>query len=175
MKARSERSLRRLLLDLSALFAFPILDADECLVISREADVFRHALSFPGDPVGFEAFVNHVHLDDVLASAAGKLSRKDLLRIGELVVQVWSDRLKGLLRGREVLFYLGGPKGVTLRFHVVREGAANWLDLHDKLFIQKEKMRIFRLNEAGSSEETASGAIPGKELWSAGAIQLPPK
>jgi hypothetical protein len=75
MKVRPGRSARRLLFDLSALFASPILDADECLVISRESDVFRHALSFPGDPVGFEAFVNHVHLDDTLASAAVKLSR----------------------------------------------------------------------------------------------------
>jgi hypothetical protein len=152
VKDRSHKSARKAVLSLAALFASPVIEANAFIVLSREADALRHATSFPGDPVGFEAFVNHVHLGDIVASSAGRLERRDLIRVGGDVVQVWSDRLKGILGGREILFYLGGARGVTLRFHVVREGEANWLDLSDKEFIRKEKMAVFRLTSEGLQE-----------------------
>ena len=149
----SNRSCGRALVDLSALFAVPLVEFDGCIVISDEAESRRHASSFPGDPVGFESFVNHVHLDDVLASAAGKPTRKDMLKVGESIIKVWAERLRSVLRGRTVLFYLGGVQGVTLRFHVARARGTEWMNLDDKSFRSKEKMAIFRLTEAGLRKE----------------------
>jgi hypothetical protein len=149
---RSQRTPGKAFIELSQLFASPILEADGCIVVSGGADVLRHAVSFPGDPVGFEAFVNHVHLDDITDSTAGRPARRDLIRIGENVIRVWSDRLRRILRGREVLFYLGGLEGVSLRLHVVRDQQANWLNLDDREFMHKEKMRVFLLTSEGLTE-----------------------
>jgi hypothetical protein len=136
-------------MSLSELLESPILEIDGCLLISRERGVKRHLSSFPGDPVGFEAFASHVHLKDI----AGQLPRKRLVAIGESVIRAWSERLKAVLRGRSVLFYLGGSSDVTLRFHVIRDACANWVDLSDKAFRRKEKLKIFRLTEEGLVEE----------------------
>jgi len=54
---------------------------------------------------------------------------------------------------KRVLFYLGGSSDVTLRFHVVRDACANWVDLSDKAFRKKEKLKIVRLTEEGLFEE----------------------
>lgn len=153
MKSPGDRSYGRALVDLSALFAIPILEFDDSIVLSDVAESRRHAASFPGDPVGFEAFVNHIHLDDVLTSSAGKPTRRDMLVIGEHIIKVWSERLRGLLRGRNVLFYLGGPRGVTLRFHIARGKGTEWMNLDDRSFRSREKMTIFRLTEAGLHRE----------------------
>jgi hypothetical protein len=153
LKKRSERAPSQALVEFAELFAAPIPESDGCIILSKEPNPLRHASSFPGDPVGFEAFVNHVHLNDIAASAAGRPIRRDLIRIGENVIRAWSGRLREILRGREVLFYLGGLSGVTLRLHVVRKGHANWFDLEDKGFLKKEKVRIFRLTAEGLAEE----------------------
>jgi hypothetical protein len=153
MKAPGSRSCGRALVGLSELFATPLAELDGCIVISGEAESRRHLSSFPGDPVGFESFVNHVHLDDVLTSAAGRPTRREMILVGEHVIQVWSERLRGTLRGRSILFYLGGPRGVTLRFHVAREKGTEWMSLDDKAFRSREKMTIFRLTEAGLQRE----------------------
>lgn len=137
---------RRALLRLSTWFAAPLLETRDGLVISEEKDVERHWIAFPGDPTGFEAFVTHVHLEDLLASG-GSLRRRDWLAIGWDLMQVWGDRLRPRLRGRSVLFYLGGSRGVILRFHVAREGCADWLDWTDKDFLTREKLSVYRLTE----------------------------
>jgi hypothetical protein len=153
VKAPGIRSYGRALVGLSELFATPLVEFDGCIVISGESESRRHLSSFSGDPVGFEAFVNHIHLDDVLTSAVGRPARREMITIGEHIIKVWSERLRGILRGRSILFYLGGSRGVTLRFHVARNKGAEWMSLDDKAFRSREKMTIFRLTEAGLRRE----------------------
>lgn len=148
------RSARRALLDLADLFAAPISEIGDRLVITNETNPNRHYPSYIDDPIGFEAFVTHVHLEDILATdAGGKLKRRDLLAIGRLLIQAWSDRLRPYLHDRSVRFYLGGQRGVILRFHVIREGSYDWIDLADQEFLKREKIVTFTLSGKGLSED----------------------
>lgn len=76
-----------------------------------------------------------------------------MLTVGESIIKVWAERLRSVLRGRAILFYLGGVQGVTLRFHVAREKGTEWMSLDDKSFRSREKMTVFRLTEAGLRKE----------------------
>jgi hypothetical protein len=152
-QSRKIRPLRRALVDLATLFAAPVLEIGDCLVITNDAGVNRHIAPYAGDPVGFEALVTHVHLEDILVTSVEKLKRRDLLLVGKLIMQVWSDRLVPYLRGRRVRFYLGGPRGVFLRFHVIREGVPNWTNLAHKEILQREKVLVFTLSEDGFFED----------------------
>ena len=109
----------------------------------------RHAAAFPGDPTGLEAFVNHIHLPD-LVSGPSSSDRQTLARLGKALVRVWGERLRPLLRGRTALFILSGrlARDMTLRFHIERKDGRPWLDQLDDQFIRRERVNLYRVTES---------------------------
>ena len=119
----------------------------DCGVVLGDLDkARRHRGSFLSDPTGFEAFVNHFHLEDILIDFdfEAKKRRREALFLGENVILVWAERLRSLLKGRATLFYLGGPDDVTLRFHLERPGDPSWFSLDNPSAIRKQRLRIYR-------------------------------
>jgi hypothetical protein len=151
----------RVLQHLLAICALKPFELDECLCIGDAENARVNRSAFEGDPSGFEAFVNHVHLGDLWAGQASPEPDGALLHaIARLVISSWAVSLLPLLGGRSVLFYAGGGTSVgdfTLRFHVDRNQAASWVDLGDRAFLQEEAMRVWRF-DAGGLREADAGA-----------------
>jgi hypothetical protein len=70
------------------------------------------------DPVGREAFVNHLHLTGVGRSDAASE-----------VIAGWADEMQARWPGRAFRIYrVDEPGEVTIRFHTVRPNFADWYD-----------------------------------------------
>jgi len=141
---------------LLALCALKPFELDECLCIGDAENATVNRSSFEGDPTGFEAFVNHVHLGDVWNGQAAPEPDVALLHaIARLVVSSWAVSLLPYLRGRSVLFYAGGTSVVdfTLRFHVDRNRGSSWIDLGDRAFLQEQGLKVWRFDAGGVREE----------------------
>jgi hypothetical protein len=127
-------------------FQIPIVSRFDCILlwppgISQPKEPFR-----PEDPVQYESTQNKIHLDDLCPIYRRRSPRRDTeMAIGRSLVRVWAERITPLLEDREMLMYLGGDAEVTLRFHIVRRGCKNWLDLRDLRFLKKARMQVFRL------------------------------
>ena|SRR5712691_7093640 len=149
-KSFSDAKLRKAFTRLARMFAVTFSDIDGCLVIDGD-EARRHRESFINDDTGLEAFVNHVHLEDVVEQMLRPrgAGRRVLMSIGEDLIKVWSERLLPILNGREVLFYLGGKDTVAIRFHVVRQGQPTWVRLDDTAFMEKEGTSVWRLTSTG--------------------------
>jgi hypothetical protein len=134
------------------LFATPLAAVGELLIAGESTEIDRHRKSFPNDPTGLEAFVNHVHLGGAVEGFAP--DRRFLTRLGADVIRVWAERMQALLRGRQVLFYIAGrtAKDMTLRFHIDRRDGRSWLDLADTEFLRREKVLFYRADENGLSQ-----------------------
>lgn len=127
---------------------------DECLCIGDAENAAVNRSAFEGDPIGFEAFVNHVHLGDLWDGETPKADIALLHEVARLVISSWAVSLLPLLDGRSVLFYAGGTSVVdfTLRFHVDRDPGASWLDLGDRAVLQQSGVRVWRFDVAGLRE-----------------------
>lgn len=141
---------RRALKALAETFSVRLFEIDGCVVIDED-EFHRHRQSFLRDPTGLEAFVNHLHLEDVtgelLPLEAG--NRATLVQIGEQVIRVWADRLSAILKERQAMSYLGGADTVPVRFHLLRRESAAWLDLADLAFLRKERITAWLLTRSG--------------------------
>ena len=104
------RTLLQALSGAARLFAMPIASAGASIILGDRKDATRTASSFQGDPTALEAFVNHVHLDDLLGglplSTDG--AREALVALGRALAEVYAERARPFLGGRELIFYLGG-------------------------------------------------------------------
>jgi len=139
-----------LLKRLALLFAMPIHQHGDALLLASAKEAERHHTEFPGDATGLEAFVNHYHLCDFVSGLSfdPRSKRRQLKQLGQAVVTVWSERIAHLLGERSALFYLGGRENIAVRFHVEREGVPPWAPL-DPTFLRKERMVVFRASSAG--------------------------
>ncbi len=100
-----------------------------CVVFSRFADSARRiGVAQCGDETGFEAFVNHVHVEDELPAA----SPSDLLEEAGLFVSRLADQLKRAYPDEPFVVILAVSDSCTVRFHKVRTGQS-WLadDIED--------------------------------------------
>ena len=142
--------LQRLL----ALCALTPFELDECLCIGDAENAAVNRSAFEGDPIGFEAFVNHVHLGDLWDEHTPEPELTLLHEVARLVISTWAVSLVPLLAGRSVLFYAGGTSvaDFTLRFHVDRHSAASWLDLGDVRFLEEENVKVWRFDVGGLRE-----------------------
>jgi len=77
------------------------------------------------DPVGREAFVNHLHLiADNRVSAA------------ERVIESWAAEMRSRWPGREFRIYrVAEDDEVTIRFHMVHPGQPNWCEDGIEIFL----------------------------------------
>jgi len=93
-----------------------LIQVDGCVFDEKQ---FKFSYGFDSlDPVGKEAFVNHVHLD-------GENRRNESDRI----IQDWMSEMKGKWQGRVFRIYRDvRPDEVIIRFHLVRQFVSNWAD-----------------------------------------------
>lgn len=141
------RTLLQALSGAARLFAMPIASAGASIILGDRKAATRTASSFQGDPTALEAFVNHVHLDDLLGglplSTDG--AREALVALGRALVEVYTERARPFLGGRELIFYLGGRDTVSLRFHVFRGSEEAWARLDDADFLEQERCEVIRI------------------------------
>jgi hypothetical protein len=141
----------RSIVELSELFSAPFHKVGDAIVVGDLASIEHHQSSFPDDPTGFEAFVNHFHLEDIffgLISPVGT-EREILVHIGMSLITVWGDRMRDILGERQALFYLGGQDTVALRFHIERQDGKPWIDLSNSGFLEQEQLNVFRVSRNG--------------------------
>jgi hypothetical protein len=70
------------------------------------------------DPVGREAFINHVHLAGV-----------DRENVARQTIELWAAEMRSRWPDRTFRIYRQAEAGeTTLRFHAVRPGFANWCE-----------------------------------------------
>lgn len=124
-------------------------EVDDCICIGDSANATANRWAFGDDKTAFEAFVNHIHLDRLLQhlSAAGQADRTALFR---LIVACVGTAALPLLRGRQLLFFVGGEtiEDCTVRFHVERDSGP-WVDVQDELFLSKEGLSVWRFSAMG--------------------------
>jgi hypothetical protein len=84
-----------------------------------DKDQVAHSFGYEGlDPVGQEAFVNHVHFDEP--------DRKKRI---ETLISSWEAEMKAKWPGKVFHIYVQEePDEITARFHMVRTNFPNWLD-----------------------------------------------
>jgi hypothetical protein len=134
--------------NLMELFSMPFHAVGETVLTGDAGDpgaAERFLNSYPGGPIGAEAFANHYHLEDFIKDLhlEPRARRRFLMTLAEALVKVWSERLVRLLGERSAIFYIGGRDTVLIRFHVERPGAAP-LTSHEPAFIKKERLRVYR-------------------------------
>jgi hypothetical protein len=130
------------------LFSMPFHEVGDTVltgVAGDPRDGERFLDTYPGDPIGAEAFANHYHLEDYIEGLRLKprAQRRLLMTLAEALVTVWSERLVRFLGGRFAIFYIGGRDTVFIRFHVERPGTKPWAS-HEPAFIKKERLRVYR-------------------------------
>jgi hypothetical protein len=75
------------------------------------------------DPVAKEAFVNHIHLEG-----------PDCASRADAIVLAWCQELRdGWPKARFRIYREVGRGEATVRFHMVRQGVANWAEACDRI------------------------------------------
>lgn len=130
---------------ISALFSISFQELEGSFLLGELGEAKRHHREFAGDLVGLESFVNHFHLEDAVEGLPldPRSKRRHLNTLGEALIRVWTERFTGALGDRKLLFYLGGPDDVTVRFHVERAEAPSWMSL-DPEYAHQQRMRVYR-------------------------------
>jgi hypothetical protein len=94
----------------------PLIELDGCVYDERQ---FASSHGFESlDPVGREAFVNHLHLGG-----------DDRNGIASQVIEAWATEMRSRWPNRRFRIYRhSSPGEVTIRFHLVRPGIPNWCE-----------------------------------------------
>jgi hypothetical protein len=93
-----------------------LVEVDECIYDERLLSLAHGFESL--DPVGREAFINHVHIDG-----------GDRLLIAERLIESWAGELRSRWPACEFRIYRHvRSEEVTIRFHRVRPGFPNWCE-----------------------------------------------
>lgn len=141
-------NIHQALSDLSRTFNIPFHQIGNTVIAGKISSAERHLSSFQNDETGFESFVNHIHLEDIVQGVFDpETDREALLIIGKDIIAVWAERLKPYLNKREVIFYLGGSDSVSLRFHIARDDGRDWIDRSDEDLIHRERIEVFKIGK----------------------------
>ena len=103
------------------------------------------------DRTGREAFVNHVHVLDVLGrdvetiKAARAIPNDEVWQIAMIVAQMWASRLRGAFPDSSFRVYATRDDEPIVRFHRCYSGESVWLDAANY-----GKDRVFLLEVPGS-------------------------
>lgn len=152
MNSKTKKNMVDNIVQVAKLFATQFVLVEDSIVIS-EHEFYAHAHLFKGDLDGLEAFINHIHLEDVVQMPRNAVNpqeqRHALLETGRLLIQVWHERIQFLYNGVVILFYLGGSDTVSVRFHKSRSIANAWINLSDQDFLNRESIEVYRSSEEG--------------------------
>jgi len=94
----------------------PLIEVHGCIF---DADLLAQSHGFESlDAVGRETFVNHLHL-----------TGENRVDAAERVIKAWKEEMAARWPAREFRIYRQFETGeVTIRFHAVRPGMANWCE-----------------------------------------------
>jgi hypothetical protein len=93
-----------------------LIEVEGCVFDKRQLSVSHGFESL--DPVGREAFVNHMHF-------AGD----DRENVARQTIESWTAEMRSRWPNRTFRIYRQAETGeITLRFHVVRPSLANWCE-----------------------------------------------
>ncbi|MCX7570489.1 hypothetical protein OS242_11000 [Tumebacillus sp. DT12] len=127
-------SMKNLAIDFTRVesIIFPkFFEWDGCVLLSQQRDkaLPTHFLpsQFVPDRTAFEADYNHIHLNDFFDECS---NFNALLSVGIKMLEVWAAVLHKQYIGRRkfMLILSCDDEEVVLRFYVVRENEAPWLD-----------------------------------------------
>ena len=129
------------------LFSMPFFAVGDAVLTGDAAEAIhaeRFLDSYPGNPIGAEAFANHYHLEDYVEGLRlePRAQRRFLMTLAEALVKVWSERLVRLLGERSAIFYIGGKDTVLIRFHVERPGQR--LTALTPSYVKRARLRVYR-------------------------------
>ncbi|MFD1992098.1 hypothetical protein ACFSGI_19205 [Paenibacillus nicotianae] len=112
---------------------FPVfIEWDECILLKQKgnADLPTHFSPDPfiTDRTAFEAFYNHVHLNDLLEDV---MQPNLVFKMAIKILEVWASVLYSQFntQKRFVLILSYDGEGVTLRFYSIREIESSWLNI----------------------------------------------
>jgi hypothetical protein len=128
------------------------LEIDDCICIGSYNNAVANREHFGTDLSGFEAFVNHVHLTDILnESTTGDSLLEVARRLAHVVMASWAASILPFLRGRTVFFYAGGMsmEDFFIRFHIDRGESDTWVNIHDAAFLSSSATAVWRFNHSG--------------------------
>lgn len=105
---------------LAAILADGLLEIGGCVVLAHDADSVTDAPieSFP-DATGFEAFINHVHVDDELGLPATDTAV--LAQAGRFATEI-GDLLQRRYPDETFVIILAVSDSCIVRFHTLRSG-----------------------------------------------------
>ncbi len=110
--------------ELAALLAAGFDEMDGCVVLRAfHHSATRTSVAKCHDETGFEAFINHVHIEDYLPDGTGE---DDALMQASDFVRQLADQLAASYPDREFHVIVGISDSCTVRFHAERPGQA-WL------------------------------------------------
>lgn len=111
---------------------FPVfIEWDECILLKQKgnADLPTHFLPNPfiTDRTAFEAFYNHIHLNDLLEDV---MQPNQVFKMATKILEVWASVLYRQFntQKRFVLILSYDGEEVTLRFYSIRETESSWLN-----------------------------------------------
>lgn len=112
---------------------FPVfIEWDECILLNQKgnADLPTHFSPDPfiTDRTAFEAFYNHVHLNDLLEDV---MQPNQVFKMAIKILEVWASVLYRQFntQKRFVLILSYDGEEVTLRFYSIRETDSSWLNI----------------------------------------------
>lgn len=110
---------------LLALLALGFVEIEGCVVLAAFESSARHtSVARCSDETGYEAFLNHVHVEDLLPEGT---PAEEVLTQGVHYVRRLAADLRAAFPERSFEIVLGCREGsADVRFHTVRPGAA-WL------------------------------------------------
>lgn len=112
---------------------FPVfIEWDECILLKQKgnADLPTHFSPDPfiTDRTAFEAFYNHIHLNDFLEDI---IRPNQVFKMATKILEVWASVLYRQFntQKRFVLILSYDGEEVTLRFYSIRETESSWLNI----------------------------------------------
>lgn len=112
---------------------FPeFVEWDGCVLLRQEEQLSLpekfNPNQFCPDRTGYEADINHVHLDDYIDEI--RSYPYEGLRIGLKIMNIWQLQLKSQFPSKKFILILTfDGEDCTLRFHTFREDALPWIDV----------------------------------------------
>ena len=112
-------------------FLWPeFININGCIVLAQQLEKSHVCQENFEDATAYEAFVNHVHLNDT--ELGEELNPLELLNIAMKITEIWQQKLARDFSDDKFLIILGFDEDeneATLRFHKVRDSQFPWINL----------------------------------------------
>jgi hypothetical protein len=112
------------------LFCPSFIKKDDCIFLEESIKNSTVSQSDFQDKTSFEAFINHVHINDYISFMVN--NPYEILNISIKVLEAWGYKLKFMYPDINFLLILSfDGEDCTLRFHTYRQDELNWIDIEN--------------------------------------------